>query len=360
MLKPSLWLVPLTVGFVACGSDAGSSRKPPPADLEIAGAYALATKIDVPPTVLASQPAVDFIGLLRLLRDDPATAFFQLLDQAGVPLVADLFAILPDALQGELGDAINDYWHSRVGAGGGTSDLDQILAFADGTLARFTLGSHLDIPALPDVSAQVGGVVQVQGRHAVDAVVFDAAGGIPVPLPRSLIESLSVLPGPLDADPVLTLTAAAAGHGDAAMAVGDHFFGLAYGELIFAALNGAGTGETLRARLGRAFDCPAMGQAVANRCVLLLCIGHASEVTQICERGLDLAVDKVHARLSELSFRALRFEAGTAELWDARVTGGPLDGRVDRIDRGTFTKASIDVGTGPRACRATFSGERSP
>jgi len=94
--------------------------------------------------------------------------------------------------------------------------------------------------------------------------------------------------------------------------------------------------------------------------VLLLCIGHASEVTQICERGLDLVVDKVHARLSELSFRALRFEAGAAELWDARAAGGPVDGRVDRIDRGTFTKASIDVGTGPRACRATFSGERRP
>ena len=105
---------------------------------------------------------------------------------------------------------------------------------------------------------------------------------------------------------------------------------------------------------------PAMGHAVANRCVLLLCIGHASEVTQLCERGLDLAVNKLHAQLSELSFRALRFEAGNADLWDARVTGGPLDGRVDRIDRGTFTKASIDVGTGPRACRATFSGERSP
>ena len=160
--------------------------------------------------------------------------------------------------------------------------------------------------------------------------------------------------------PLLTLTEAAAGHGDAALTIGDHFFGLAYGELIFAALDGAGTGETLRARLGRAFDCPAMGQSVANRCVLLLCIGHASDITQICERGLDLAVDKVHAPLSGLSFRALRFEDGNADLWDARVTGGAVDGRVDRIDRGTFSKASIDVGTGPRACRATFSGERSP
>jgi hypothetical protein len=360
MFKPSLWLLPLTVGFVACGSDGGSHQKPPPAGLEIAGDYALATKIEVPPTVLASQAAVDFIELLRLLRDDPATAFFQLLDQAGVPLVADLFAILPDVLKGELGDAINDYWRSRVGAGGGNSEIDQILAFADGTLARFTLASRLDIPALPDVSSRVDGGVHVRGHHAVDAVVFDAAAGLPVPVPRSLIESLPILPGPLDADPMLTLASATAGHGDAALTVGDHFFGLAYGELIFAALNGAGTGETLRAHLGRAFDCPAMGQAVANRCVLLLCIGHASEVTQICERGLDLAVDKLHARLSGLSFRALRFEAGTADLWDARVTGGPIDGRVDRIDRGDFTKASIDVGTGPRACRATFSGERSP
>lgn len=362
MLKPSLWLVAL-VGLAACGSDADSTQKPPPSGLEISGDYALATKIDVPPTVLASQPAVDFIDLLRLLRHDPATAFFQLLDQAGVPLVADLFAILPDALKNELGDAINDYWLSHGGAAGGNSELDKILAFADGTLARFTLASRLQIPAppepTPDASAQPG-PVEIVGHHAVSALLFDVAGGVPIPLPRSLIESLPLLPGPLDADPMLTLTSATAGHGDAAMTVGDHFFGLAYGELIFAALNGAGTGETLRARLGRAFDCPAMGQAVANRCVLLLCIGHASEITQICEQGLDLAVDKVHERLSELSFRALRFEAGAADLWDARTAAGPLDGRVDRIDRGVFTKASIDVGTGPRTCRATFSGERSP
>ena len=149
MLKPSLWLVPLMVGFVACGSDADSHQKPPPSGLDITGNYALATKIDVPPTVLASQAAADFIALLRLLRDDPATAFFQLLDQAGVPLVADLFAVLPDALKGEVSDAINDYWRSRVGAGGGSSELDQILAFADGTLTRFTLASRLDIRRCP-------------------------------------------------------------------------------------------------------------------------------------------------------------------------------------------------------------------
>ena len=148
----------------------GFQSKPPPAGLEIAGNYALATKIDVPPTVLATQSAVDFIELLRLLRDDPATAFFELLDQAGVPLVADLFAILPDALQGELGDAaLQRLLAEPLGSAGGNSEVDQILAFADRTLARFTLASHLAIPALPDVSGQVDqvdGAVQVLGHHA--------------------------------------------------------------------------------------------------------------------------------------------------------------------------------------------------
>lgn len=354
MSKPSLLFIPLTVGFIACGSSSTPIPNPPPSALEIAGEYALATKVDVPPTVLATKAANDFIELLRRLRDNPAAAFFQLLDQAGVPLVNDLFAVLPDSLTGQVSDAINDYWRSRSGGdGGASSELDQILAFADGTLTRFTLASGLDVPAPPGVS-------KVTGHHAIESVSFDVPGGIPLVLPRSLIERLGIAPGPLDAMPQLTLTEAAAGHGDAALTMGDHFFGLAYGELIFAALNGAGAGETLRARLGRAFDCAAMGRAVANRCVLLLCIGHASEITQICEKGLDLAVDKVHASLSDLSFRALRFEKGNAELWDARVSAEAIDGRIDRIDAGIFTKASIDVGTGPRTCRAAFSGERRP
>ncbi len=349
--------IPLILGSIACGSDAGSAPKPPPANLEVNGTYALATKIDVPPTVLATQAATDFIDLLRLLRNDPASAFFQLLDQAGVPLVADLFAILPGALKNEVSDAINDYWRGRTGGGGdggANSEIDQILAFADGTLTRFTLGTRLDVPT-------PSGIAPVTGHHAVQSVSFDVAGGIPIPLPRSVIERFPLTIGSLDADPPLTVTAAAtADRGDAALGIGDHSFGLAYGELIFAALNGGESGETLRARLGRVFDCPAMGQSVANRCVLLVCIGHAAEITQICEKGLDAAVDKVHASLSDLSFRALRFQEGNAALWDARSPGGPADGRIDRVDAGSFTKASIDVGTGPRACRATFSGERSP
>jgi hypothetical protein len=179
---------------------------------------------------------------------------------------------------------------------------------------------------------------------------------VSVPLPRSLIERLPLTIGPLDADPSLAVRAAAPGRGDATLSVGDHFFGLAYGEIVFAALDGGLTGEPLRARLGRAFDCPAMGRAVASRCVAVVCIGHAAELTQICEQGLDLAVEKVHAKLSELSFRALRFQEGAAELWDAPTSGGARDGRIDRVEDGVFAKATIDAGTGPRACKATFAG----
>lgn len=345
----------LSLGVAGCG---GASHPATEGDAGVAldpqGSYALAIGVDVPPTVLATQPAADFIELLRLLRDDPAAAFFELLDQAGVPLVKDLYGVLPGPLQGQVRDAINDDWRGRMTAGGPASELDQVIAFADGTLTRFTLGTRLDVPA----AASSG---PAPGHHAVESIAFDAAGGVAVPLPRSLIERLPLTVGPLDADPRLAVTAPLrAGAGEAHLTLGDHFFGLAYGEIVFAALDGGVTGEPLRARLGRAFDCPAMGRAVASRCVSLLCIGHATEITQICEKALDAAVDKVHASLSGLSFRAVRFEEGGAELWDAATAGGARDGRAERIDGGAFTKASLDVGTGPRACRASFSGRRIP
>jgi len=188
-------------------------------------------------------------------------------------------------------------------------------------------------------------------------VVFEVPGGVSLPVPRVLLDTLSPLPGSLDATPNVgvhgTSTAA---KGDAAIVIGDHHFGLAYGEILFAALDGRPDGPSLRARLGQAFDCPGLGVSVASRCVLGLCIGHAAEVTALCESALDVAVDKIHDQLAMANFEALRFSDGRAQLWDQLATE-PRDGLVDRIAAGIW-QATIDAGPGPRACRATFAGQR--
>jgi hypothetical protein len=167
---------------------------------------------------------------------------------------------------------------------------------------------------------------------------------------------LRVASGALDAAPLVDVQGSEAGHGDASLSIGDHFFGFAYGEVLFSALDGNGSGPSIRTRLGAAFDCTAMGNDVAGHCVLGVCIGHASDIATICESGLDLAVAKLHAQLSALSFEAIRFSSGEGQMWD-QAASEPADGRVSRIDRGTW-QAAVDVGTGSRSCPATFTGTR--
>jgi hypothetical protein len=335
--------------LVACDHSTATKQPAVPADLDATGTYALSSPVEVPPTVLASQTIVDYLALLRLLKTDPAAGFFQLLDEAGVPMASELFAVLPSVLKDQLKDAINDYVGGNKTDGGAGSELDRILAFSETAFARFTLESQLTVP--PGAKA-----ASVVAAHGVQGLVFELPGGLSAPVPRAVLDTLTPLPGALEATPSIAVVGADVGGGDAGIEIGDHAFGLAYGEIVFAVLDGYGTGVTLRSRLGGVFDCAGMGKAVANRCVLGVCIGHASDITAMCESALDLAVDKLHDELAAMNFDAVHFAAGDGQLWD-RAGGEANDGLVSRIDSGVW-QASIDVGTGARDCKATFTGRR--
>jgi hypothetical protein len=344
-------LVPGLLAMLWGGCEhSAASPTPLPQSLDAQGRYALESPIDVPPTVLVSSSANRFLSLLRQLRDDPATGLITTLDEAGVPLAADLYGVLPGSLKDLVRSSINDYMRARTQTDGGAgADIDQLLAFADSTLARFTLRSTLTVPTeIAQGSAK--------GTHTVDTLVFQIPGGVDVPVPPEVLQKAMVFPGALETTTMLAVAGSSQG-GDGALSLGDHFFGLAYGEAVFSALDGAGQGETLRTRLGRIFDCPAMGDYVAKRCLSILCIGHAAEITAICSQGLDKVVEKLHESLAGLSFQALRFKQGDGWLWDAATDGGTVDGLVHRIDHGTWD-ASLDVSTGARACKASFAGQR--
>jgi hypothetical protein len=342
------WLLLLTAFLAGCDDGTTASSKPLiPAQIDASGSYRLSSRVDIPPTVLATQSIVDTLALLRQLKTDPASAFFGVLDQAGVPMANDLYGVLPDVLKSPLKDAINDYVAGKSGGAAG-KEIDRILAFSQSAFAHFTLATSLAVPA----EAGLGSAV---GSHVINALALGLPEAGTVALPKSVLAALSPA-GTLDAAPTVAVTAAAAGAGDASLSVGDHAFGLAYGELVFAVLDGYATGVPLRQRLGDLFDCNGMGAAVANRCVLGLCIGHAGDVTQLCERGLDVAIDQIHDQLAGLNFKAIRFASGHGAMWDQNASE-PKDGLVSRIDGGVWN-ASIDVGTGPRECAGAFTGQR--
>jgi hypothetical protein len=331
---------PITAPITAGVPDAGVPTAPSAVVAE--GRYAVTSQIDLTPLALASERAAETIVLLKGLRDDPAGTFFTVLEGAGVPLAKDLYDVLPDVLQGRVQGWINE---ALLGRGNGVpAELDQLLSIVESTLVRFDLLTDLQLTAAP------------AAQHLIRGVRYDFLGGrLPVVVPR-LVDQHS----PINAETELVATITnPAPSGDGALSLGDHAFGVPYGEYALAALNAVSHqryGAPLRPALGRLFDCPGMGQAVAGKCVGPLCVGHAAELTAICERGLDQVVTNLHERIQGLNFNAVRFQQGDATLWDQRGAEA-RDGRADRIAGGRW-QATIDLGQGPRPVPASFSGLR--
>jgi hypothetical protein len=135
------------------------------------------------------------------------------------------------------------------------------------------------------------------------------------------------------------------------LSIGDHRFGLAFGEYVDAAI-AQQFGNGIRAALGNAIDCPRLAQVIASKCVLGVCVGHASQFDELCERGLDEVVGIAHDQIADLRFDVLHFAAGGAHLVD---TSG--DGIADSLTGGVWT-AEINVGFGLHHAPATFTASR--
>jgi hypothetical protein len=86
--------------------------------------------------------------------------------------------------------------------------------------------------------------------------------------------------------------------------------------------------------------------------VLGVCVGHETELRQICEGGLDAVVDFAHEKLAAMRLDVLHLAEGTARLVD-----DDGDGVGDRIADGVW-KAELNLGLGLRHAPATFVGVR--
>jgi len=139
------------------------------------------------------------------------------------------------------------------------------------------------------------------------------------------------------------------------LALGDHTYSLQYGEYVWTALNQAVTaqyGNDIRGLVGAAVNCPALAQRIAAKCYLGMCVGHATQLTAICEAGVDEMVERVHDKFAEKRFDAFHFASGTATLVDA-----DHDGAVEAMTAGVWD-AEINVGMGLRHAPATFTAAK--
>jgi len=310
---------------------------PPPPPLTCSGTYALRSVLDLQAAAVLPQPLYDTVDTLRGLRDEPGRTLFELAEAAGVPYVDTLRDALPDAVESRLYGWIDAHLAGVTYGGGPVADaIDQVVTAAETVLADIRLDSELDLAA-------------PSSTHHLRAVAFAMAGGEV----RFDLAAAEELPLALS---VAVATQIDASPAQAQLALGDHAFGFAYGELAYAAIETAVQaryGTDVRGLLAAAIDCPTLATAIAGRCVLGQCVGHATELRAICDAGVDYIADELRAHFAEARFDAVALHAGSATL----VDGDTADGRADVIDGGVWT-AEIDAGLGPRAAPGTFTGAR--
>ena len=287
------------------------------------GTYHVRSHIDLTAFALLPEPAADLVVTLRDFSQAPSRTLFDLADDAGVPAVGTVRAALPSALESRLYGWIDgEIAKLKLDGVPVTMVAGNVAALAESALSQFALDSTLVV----DGDAATHTLTTLDLTPAGLDATFDLTSA-----PSAIIEERA--------------TCAAS---SSSLSIGDHTFGIPYGEYVWRAVGG----DSLRAALGAAVNCPALAQRVALTCYLGVCVGHASELTQICERGLDEVVDRAGEKVLAMRIDALHFAAGHAKLVDA-----DHDGVVERLDGGVWT-AEINAGQGLRHVPATFSAEQ--
>lgn len=326
LLSLALW-----VPVAAClpvGTEAEEPASPPaPPPVEppaLTGTLHVTTHVSLTPELLFPTPIEDVVVSLRAFSTAPAHTLLTLADEAGVPALSELRTVLPAALESRLEGWI-DAEIAKVKLGGVPIPqlAGQAAALAETTLTEVALHSDLTLAAGQSAS------------HRLRALDFSPAG-------LAYVVPVGALP-----QEVVSATATFTQH-QTGVALGAHTFGVRYGAHAWAAVDAAiaaQTGASLRETLGQAIECPALAQAVASKCVLGVCVGHAAALTEVCERGLDEVVARARAEMEALRLEAIALEAGRAT-----IVG-------DALTEGVWT-AKLNGGQGLRPVPATFSATR--
>jgi hypothetical protein len=344
----------LTAGGAACGGGGDGDVHEPSAEAppSLSGELSLETDIALPATVLAPAEVAALFEDLRATRDDPAGTWFTLLAHAGLPQARQLAEALPSVLAEKLEGWINGSVAAHLGPGKPRrAELDAVIDEATRMIGRFDVLSTLDVPT------SLGDATPVVAVHAFAGVRFklvDRGAPVLVPVPRFV----AAHDGPVMLEAPVAVTLGRGPGGQARLTLSDHAFGLPLGQYLWEGIEARQRqrgGLGLRAEIGRLFDCPAVALAVSRKCVGPLCVGHAPELREVCDRGLDRVADAVKAKVEALRFEALRFASGSARIVDPPTSGA--DGRGEALSDGVW-EATVDVGQGARRVDATFVGRR--
>lgn len=311
--------------------DAGTPSEPDaaePVEVAIASEYRLQSTLGVTAGSLAPPPAYD---LLKDLDSDPGAALVTIAETAGIPAADILFDALPSSISGKVTGWMSDAIDS-------SAELQTLIAWSQVVLAEVELSSTLAVGALDEEEHAIA-------SHTLDALHFQLDG-------RAIEQSIPTIeeiPGAGHVELDVWIDRDDEGRH---MVLGEQTFGLLLGEAAYRAFESAVEaryGQDMRGLLGSSMNCPAMAAEVADKCVLGVCVGHATELENLCEAALDEAVEMIHDQFSALDTELLRLSSGSALVVENPSAAGTL------LEEGQWD-ASAEFGLGLRDIAGSFSG----
>lgn len=303
------------------GEGLGTPENPIPDEEQT---YDVTTRVE-----LAATPQVqDAIASLKAFSTNPARTLLSMADQTAVQqLKSQLGTTLSNNLETWINTEIDKVRISTKTLRQVSTDLATV---AETTLTKFYLDSQIVMtPALT--------------THSLVGLNF-----------RPLTVDIVVLIGGMTADKLTQKPALAVAPGGA-ITLGEQKFGLAYGDHAWSGINLASTtlfGSNVQATFATGISCAKLADAIAAKCVSGSCVGHASQLSSICEGGSTAIVEQLHDRISGVELELFRFVAGNARLVDENG-----DGLADRILEGSWD-AELNLGSGVVKPAATFEASR--
>jgi hypothetical protein len=291
--------------------------------------YRVVSTVELPSDAIPARQLEEISSPIRDFGAAPGPALIDYAELGGVVAARTLRSELPLSLASRLEGWMSlEIAKAQVNGKPLADYLGAMKMIGAAALAKLSVESQLD---------------DVARTHQITGLDL-AAAGLEVRVPFESIAGDNLMQ-----QPEITIAA------DGALSLGEQRFGLAYGAHAWDGIDAASTamyGDTVRATLGAAINCPAFASAISKQCLLDVCVGHEADVLAVCEGGLDQLVSTTREKFGTIVIEELHFSKG-----DARLVDGDGDGVNDRIEDGVW-QAELNLGLGLRTVTAKFAGAR--
>ena len=293
------------------------------------GPYRVVSTVELPSGAIPQRQLDEITQPLRDFGTAPGPALIDYAELSGIEAVRTLRSGIPVVLASRLEGWISLEIAKAQVNGKPLAEYFAAMKMVGGAaLAKLNVESQLD---------------EVARTHQITGLDLGTAG-LDVRVPFEGVAGDSLMQ-----QPEITIAA------DGSLSLGEQRFGLAYGTHAWDGIDAASAamyGDTVRATLGAAINCPALASAVSKQCVLDVCVNHEADLLAVCEGGLDKLVAFTREKFGTIVVEELHLSTGTARLVD-----DDGDGVNDRITDGVW-QAELNLGLGLRHAPATFTGAR--